>query len=284
MKLTQQKASISGLLLAVSFLALMSLAPLSAVLGTTAYSHSSWTWNPSYTHSHRSGSWTWSGTWSRSGSWTRTWSWSRTWSGTWSRSWTWSRTWTWRTHSYPTYTSTEYIFLPMPCDPNNPYSPCYSPAAPCNPYDPLSPCYVQPTTIISYSPPTQTIVVTESPIQTALVTQTFPPTIQPPDFALSVYPSTVSLPPGVFVGSTDFTLNLTSIQGWRGGIDFTTSSLPPGITFSNLPSQFSLSSPIASWDVQVNIGASAQAGSYAILIVASSGTLAYSTWLTVEVT
>ena len=65
MKLAQQKASISGLLLAAGLLALMSLSSLSTVLGTgvTAYSNSSWTWNPSYTHSRRSGSWTWSGTW-----------------------------------------------------------------------------------------------------------------------------------------------------------------------------------------------------------------------------
>jgi hypothetical protein len=125
--------------------------------------------------------------------------------------------------------------------------------------------------------------VTQSLVQTVVVTQTVPSTAQAPDFALSVSPSTIFLPPGDFIGSTDFILNLTSIEGWRGGIDFTTSSMPPGVTFSNLPSQFSLSSPVASWDVQVNIGPSAQAGSYAILIVASSGTLAHSTWLTVEV-
>jgi uncharacterized membrane protein len=44
-----------------------------------------------------------------------------------------------------------------------------------------------------------------------------------------------------------------------------------------------ISSPIASWDVQVNIGPSAQAGNYEILIVASSGTLAHSTTLTVDI-
>jgi hypothetical protein len=94
---------------------------------------------------------------------------------------------------------------------------------------------------------------------------------------------TVSLPPGNFVGSTDFTLNLTSIEGWRGNIDFTTSLLPTGITFPNFPSQFSFNSPTASWDVQVNIDPSAQPGSYVILIVASSGTLAHSIWITIQV-
>jgi hypothetical protein len=103
------------------------------------------------------------------------------------------------------------------------------------------------------------------------------------DFVLSVSPSAVSLPPGDFIGSTDFTLSLISIQGWSGVIDFTTSTLPPGITFSNLPSQFSFSSSMTSWDVQVIIAPPAQAGTYEILIVASSGTLAHSTSLTVDV-
>ena len=265
MTLAHQKASITGLLLAVSFLALMPLSPVHTVLGTVAsiqnssYSHS-WhsSWNPSYTYSHSSGSWTWSGTWSRT--------WSMTWSGTWSR----------HTHSYPTYTNT---YSP-PCDPNNPFSPCYSPP-PCNPYYPLSPCYVPPTTITYYSSPTQTVVVTQSPSQTVVVTQPFSTTAQPTDFALSIYPSTVSLPAGNFVGSTNFVLNLTSIQGWKGPVDFTTSTLPPGITLLNFPSQFSFSSPTALWHVQVNIGPSAQPGSYPILIVASSGTLADSAYVTV---
>ena len=260
MKLAHQKASISGLFLTVSFLALISFSRTSVVLGTAVPTPSSsyqnsglLSWNASYTHSHRSGSWTWNQTWTG-------------WSSTW------SRTWSWRTHSYPTYTSTEYA-----CDPNDPYSPCYS--NPCNPYDPLSPCYVSPTTITSYFFTTQTIVVTAAPLQTVLVTQS----VQSSDFALNVSPSTVSLPPGNFVGSTDFTLNLTSIQGWTGGINITTSPLPSGVSFSNFPSQFFLGSSTSSWEVQVNIGPSAQAGSYTVLIVASSGTLAHSTSLIVEV-
>lgn len=268
MNLSHQKVSITGLLLAVTFLALMPLSPASTVLATAASAQSSShsysrhsSWNPSYTYSHRSGSWSWSRTWSM----------------------TWSRTWSRRTHSYPTYTSTEYVPAPIPaCDPNNPFSSCYSPP-PCNPYDPLSSCYVPPTTIPSYSPPTQTIVVTESSLQTVIVTQPLSTTAQGPDFALSISPSTVSLPPGNFVGSTDFTLTLTSIQEWRDGIDFTTSPLPSGITFSNLPSQFSFSSSTAGWVVHVNIGPSAQPGNYAILIIASSGSLIHSASVIVEV-
>ena len=257
---------VSGLLLAVGFLALLPLSQAGRVLSVgVSVEDSSYSWGSSWSHSfafsHGSGSW----------------SWSRTWSGTWTGSW--SRTWSWHTHSPPTYVSTEYVPY---CDPNNPYSSCYSPL-PCNPYDPQSPCYAVPTTVSYYSPPTQTIVVTESPPQTIIVTQTLPSTAQVSDFALSVSPPTVSLPPGNFIGSANFTLNLTSVQGWSGDVDFTTSPMPTGVTFSNFPPQFLFTSPIASWDVQVNIGPSAQAGTYAILIVASSGSLAHSAYVTVEV-
>jgi hypothetical protein len=126
-------------------------------------------------------------------------------------------------------------------------------------------------------------VVTESAVQTTVITQTLSLPAQGPGFDLSLSPSTVSLPAGDFIGSTDFTLNLTSIQGWGGLVYFTTSPLPLGITFSQLPAQFLLSSPVVSWDVQVNIGPSAQAGTYVILIVASSGNFAQSASLTVYV-
>ena len=261
MNLAQQKISVSGLLLAVSFLVLMPFFPMSTVSGTAvapqSYSYS-YSWNPSFTHSHGSGSWTWSGTWT-----------------SWSTSW--SRTWSHHTHTYPTYTTTAYI-----CDPNDPYSPCYS-YPPCNPYDPLSPCYAPPAPVTTYYLPTQTTtVITEAQLQTTVTTQTISVPAQGPSFALSVSPSIVSLPAGDFVGSTDFTLNLTSVQGWTGAVYFTTSPLPPGITFSNLPSQFSLTSPAVSWDVQVNIGPPVQPGTYTILIVASSGTFAQSISLSVE--
>jgi hypothetical protein len=124
-------------------------------------------------------------------------------------------------------------------------------------------------------------VVTQSSAQTVVVTQPLSTIAQGTDFALTVSPLTVSLPPGNFVGSTDFTLTLTSIQGWEGPVVFTTSLLPSGITFTNFPSQFSLTSPAASWNVQVNIGPSAQPGSYGILIVASTGSLAYTAYVTV---
>jgi hypothetical protein len=167
--LVRRRVLVSTLLLVVGFLALLPLSQATAALsmgasvGDSSYSwHSSW--SHSFTFSHGSGSWSWSRSWT--GSWDTGWSRSWTsWSGTWSGSW--SRTWSWRTHSYPGYVSTGYVPY---CDPNNPYSPCYSPP-PCNPYDPLSPCYAPPTTVSYYPPPTQTIIVTENPTQTIVVTQ-----------------------------------------------------------------------------------------------------------------
>jgi hypothetical protein len=111
-----------------------------------------------------------------------------------------------------------------------------------------------------------------------------PPT--PPqnlDFALTVAPSAVYLPPDVFAGSTGFTLTLTSISGWRGNVQFNTSQLPAGVTLSYMPSTYSLDTPFASWNVEVNIIAPVQAGSYPIEITATSGSLTYAASVTVEV-
>jgi hypothetical protein len=68
---------------------------------------------------------------------------------------------------------------------------------------------------------------------------------------------------------------------WEAREESRTTSKAPGITFVYFPSQFSLSSPIASWNVEVSIGPSAQPGSYPIVIVATSGTPAYNATVTV---
>jgi hypothetical protein len=104
-----------------------------------------------------------------------------------------------------------------------------------------------------------------------------------PNFALNVAPSTVSLPKDVFVGSTAFTLTLTSIDRWGGSVQFTTSQLPAVVTLSNMPSVYSLDTSFASWNVEVNIGPSAQAGSYPIEITATSGLLVHTVWVIVDV-
>jgi len=95
--------------------------------------------------------------------------------------------------------------------------------------------------------------------------------MQSPGFTLSVARSMVFLPPGDFAGSTDFTLNLTSIRNWRGSVQFTTSQLPPGLTVSNMPSTYALDTPSASWNLEVTIAAPVQPGSYVIEITATSG-------------
>jgi hypothetical protein len=150
---------------------------------------------------------------------------------------------------------------------------------------PNSPTYIlavyhqqQQTTTQSYS--TTTTYTTSS---TTFSTSSTSTTTHGPDFALSVAPSTASLPQDDFVGSTDFTLTLTSISGWRGDVQFTTSQLPPGVTLSNMPSAYSFDTPFASWNVEVNIAASAQAGSYQIQITATSGPLTHTASITVQV-
>ena len=138
--------------------------------------------------------------------------------------------------------------------------------------------YQQEGTVPSFSATT-----TYTTSSTTFSTPTPPTPPQNFDFALSVAPSAVSLPPDVFVGSTGFTLTLTSISGWRGSVQFNTSQLPAGVTLSYMPAAYSLDTPFASWNIEVNIAASAQAGSYPIEIIATSGSLTYSVSVTVEV-
>lgn len=273
---------VSVLLLMVCFLALI---PLSTA-NTTTRTWSSRDLSSTYAHTWQSTrTWTWSRTWSNT--------WSRTWSNTWHTSWsrTWSQTWSKRTQIYPTYTSTEYVPYPpaiLGCDPSDPYcngyySPGYVPPQTPNPWCyPNNPyCNVYPPVeTATVSPlPSQTVVTTQLTSQAVMFTQTVGP-----DFSLSADPSTVSLPPNDFIGSTNFVLTVTSVGGWSGQVQFTTSPLPQGITLSNLPpATYQLNSPIAGWNVQVTIDASAITGSYLIVITGLSGSFISSVAVTIGV-
>jgi len=251
---------VSVLLLMVCFLALMPLSPAST---------STWrSRNPSSTYAH-------------------TWQSGRTWSRTWSN--TRSKTWSRRTQLYPTYTSPEYVPYPpayQGCDPSNPYCNGYYPpgyVAPqttwCYPDNPYCNVYPPAQTVTEAPPQSQTVVTTQLMSETVMVTQT-----AGPGFFLSAYPSTVSVPPNDFVGSTNFVLTVASIGGWNGQIQFTTSALPQGITLSNLPPfTYQLNSPTAGWNVQVAIDASAKTGSYLIVITGVSGSLINSVAVTINV-
>ncbi|MGA3108415.1 MAG: hypothetical protein ABSD99_03015 [Candidatus Bathyarchaeia archaeon] len=107
--------------------------------------------------------------------------------------------------------------------------------------------------------------------------------LQSPGFTLRVAPATVFLHPGDFAGSTDFRLSLTSLRSWRGSVQFTTSKLPPGLTVSNMPSTYALDTPSVSWNVELNIAAPAQPGSYVIEITAVSGHLIQTVSVTILV-
>lgn len=117
---------------------------------------------------------------------------------------------------------------------------------------------------------------------TTLSSTTASTTSQSVDFSLSMSPSTVSLPPSIYAGATDFTLILTSVSGWSGQVQFATSSLPQGITLTNMPTSYQLTSS-TSWNVAVNIGASAPSGSYPLVITAISASLVHSAVVTIVV-
>jgi hypothetical protein len=94
----------------------------------------------------------------------------------------------------------------------------------------------------------------------------------------------VWLPPNDFIGSTNFVLTVTSVGGWNGQIQFTTSASPQGITISNLPPPtYLLNSRSAAWSVQVTIDASAKTGSYPLVISGLSGSITHSTVVTINV-
>jgi hypothetical protein len=80
-------------------------------------------------------------------------------------------------------------------------------------------------------------------------------------------------------------LTVTSVGGWSGDIQFTTSTLPQGITLSNVPPPvYQLNSPTAGWNVQVTIDASARTGNYLLVITGVSGSLIQSVGVTISVT
>jgi len=132
------------------------------------------------------------------------------------------------------------------------------------------------------------IVTTTTTAVTATLTSTSPVAqYVSPDFFLSANPAFVYLPVGDFVGTTDFVLGLTSLGGWMGPLQFTTSPLPRGISLYNFPTAYSLSTANSSWDVLVTISRYALPGSYPILFSAigilPGGTTTHTATLTILV-
>jgi len=124
---------------------------------------------------------------------------------------------------------------------------------------------------------TQTAETLSSNSSTVILSSTAPNEVSP-TFSLTASPSIMYLPPGNFAGTTNFTLTVSSLDGWSGLVQFAASGLPPTVTISNLPLSYWLGSGgIASWNVLVNIGPGTQAGNYQLAVTGVSGSVAHST-------
>lgn len=98
------------------------------------------------------------------------------------------------------------------------------------------------------------------------------------DFSLSVAPQTISLQSGSAAGST---LSVSGSGGFNARVTFSASSLPAGTTVSFAPISVTGGGTAS---MLVSTLSSAPAGTFAITVTASSGTLSHSTSITLIVT
>ncbi len=98
-----------------------------------------------------------------------------------------------------------------------------------------------------------------------------------PDFSLTTSPSSQSVQAG---GSTTYATSITTMNGFSGTVNLSTSGLPNGVTAS-----FSPSSIVASGtsELAITSTASLAAGSYPFTVTASSGSLTHTAGLTLVV-
>jgi hypothetical protein len=109
-------------------------------------------------------------------------------------------------------------------------------------------------------------------IRKAIETCTPPPS----DFSLSASPSSLTIPLG---GEGTSTITVTSLNDFTGTVDLTVSETPPGMTADLNPTSVSGSGNSL---LRVKTG-TATAGTYALTITGTSGTLTHSTQVTLNV-
>jgi len=103
-----------------------------------------------------------------------------------------------------------------------------------------------------------------------------------PDFSISASPTTLKIVQG---DSGTSMITITSINGFSAAVSLSISGLPSGVTASFDPA--SVTPPAdgsASSTLTVNVGATATAGTYTLVVTGTSGELAHSVNISLEVT
>jgi subtilisin family serine protease len=100
----------------------------------------------------------------------------------------------------------------------------------------------------------------------------------PPDFGLSVSPSTRTVRRG---GQTTYLVSLTQIGGFASSVSLTTTGLPSGVTGSFAPAQVS---PPGTSTLTVKVGRQVKVGTYTITIRGTGGGITHTTTTKLTVT
>jgi hypothetical protein len=100
----------------------------------------------------------------------------------------------------------------------------------------------------------------------------------PPDFSVSATPSSRTIVQG---SSTTYSVSVTALNGFNGNVGLSASGLPAGASASFSPTTISSA---GSSTLTINTAPTTPAGSYPIIITATSGSLTHTTSITLIVT
>jgi len=111
------------------------------------------------------------------------------------------------------------------------------------------------------------------------------PTVSPPptpDFSISASPTSLTIQQG---SSGSSTITVTSINGFNQPVQLSVSGAPSGVTATLSPSQVTPpAGGTATSTLTVSVATTATPGSYTLTVTGTSGALAHSTYITLEIT